>query len=189
MVDQSTTRIISAGEFLALPESDVPTQLIDGEIVMTPAPLLSHQNSITRLTVVLTALSLVEPDDLFSAPTDVHFDDGNVFQPDIAWLSPQNDQCIRVGDSHLRGAPDLIVEILSPSTEQYDRGKKFQVYETHGVREYWLVNGAGRFVEVYRLQDNAFVRYGLFAEQATFQSPVLNNAKIIVSHLFPTAHK
>ncbi len=185
MSDQSPSRTMTATEFLNLPESSTPMELVDGELMMPPAPLVSHQQIVTRLIVLLTSLPNVDIDEVLSAPTDVHFDDGNVFQPDVMWLSPANDRCWQVAGKHLQGAPDLVVEVLSPGTAQQDMGKKRQVYEQHGVREYWLVDGTARTVEVLVLREQKFVQLGLLSETDSFKSPVFSDAPIDVSKIFP----
>jgi Uma2 family endonuclease len=187
MIDHSPTRTLTATEFLSLPESSTPMQLIDGELHVSPAPLLDHQMIISRLHLLLAGVAAIGPDQLFLSPTDVHCDDDNVFQPDIAWVSSQNDNCVRVEGKHLRGAPDLVVEVLSPGTIKQDRGKKYQVYEQYGVQEYWIVDAVERYIEVFTLRpgDNKFVQLGLFNEKATFKSPVLDDATVEVSKLFP----
>jgi Uma2 family endonuclease len=186
MSDQSPARTMTATEFLDLPESSTPMELIDGELIMAPAPLLSHQKIIGRLYLLLVTLQGIDPDNILLAPTDVYFDDGNVFQPDVVWLSSTNQNCMEIGDRHLRGAPDLVVEVLSPGTAQQDMGKKRQVYEQHGVREYWLVDGAARTVEVLVLRDDTFVELGVFTEANSFKSSVLGDAVIDVSKIFPS---
>ncbi len=185
MSDQSPSRTMTATEFLNLPESSTPMELIDGELMMPPAPLLPHQSIVLRVAVLLTTLPGVDIDDVFVAPVDVHFDDGNVFQPDVSWLHPHNEQCMRIGTKHLHGAPDLVVEVLSPGTAQQDMGKKRQVYEQHGVREYWLVDGTARTVEVLVLREQKFVQLGLLSETDSFKSPVFSDAPIDVSRIFP----
>ncbi|MEO0563414.1 MAG: Uma2 family endonuclease, partial [Chloroflexota bacterium] len=74
------------------------------------------------------------------------------------------------------GAPDLVIEVLSPSTAARDRGVKFDHYETAGVREYWLIDPMGLFVEVYTLKDGTFERAGLYERGVSFQSAVLGKA-------------
>ncbi len=185
MSDQSPSRTMTATEFLNLPESSTPMELIDGELMMSPAPSLSHQKIIYRITMMFARFPQIGDDEVFLAPTDVHFDDGNVFQPDIAWLSPTNQNCMEIGNRHLHGAPDLVIEVLSPGTAQQDMGKKRQVYEQHGVREYWLVNGAARTVEVLVLREHKFEQVGVFNETDGFKSPVLSDAPIDVGKIFP----
>jgi Uma2 family endonuclease len=71
------------------------------------------------------------------------------------------------------GVPDLCIEIILPSSIKNDRADKFTLYEKHGVREYWIVESEGRFVEVYTLSDERFQRQGAYDEQQTFTSSVL----------------
>ena len=105
-------------------------------------------------------------------------------QPDVIWIGPES-RCQAVGDQYWHGTPDLVVEVLSPSTAVRDRGYKFDLYERHGVREYWLVEPEGRFLEVYVLEDGRFVRRGLYQEVDDFTSPVLGGQTIVLKDIFP----
>ena len=183
MSDQSPSRTMTATEFLNLPESSTPMELIDGELMMSPSPIISHQQIIGRIYAILIGIQPL--DQILLSPTDVHFDDGNVFQPDLLWFDPSQGNCVLVDGKYLHGAPDLVVEVLSPGTAQQDMGKKRQVYEQHGVREYWLVNGAARTVEVLVLNEQKFEQVGVFSETNSFKSPVLSDAPIDVSKIFP----
>lgn len=166
-------------EFLALPENTQPTQFIDGELIMSPTPIPRHQ--LCAVAVFRTLDDVLDDGTLVFAPSDVLLD-GNVLQPDVFWIRPDGD--CRIVDDMWQGAPDLVVEILSPSTEAQDRGRKYTLYEAGGVREYWIINAALRFVEVYVRQETPFVRQGVYQAGATFQSPVLNQARIAVNRLF-----
>src|SRR5690606_14643564 len=105
---------MTAAEFLELPESNQITELIDGEVSVSPAPLIDHQNVVLETAVILRGL--IPDGRVYIAPSDVYFDDINVVQPDIFWISDKNERCIAVGRKHFRGAPDLIVEVLSSGT-------------------------------------------------------------------------
>lgn len=139
---------------------------------MPPAPLLGHQSISTILLRVL--FPIIKTGELHHAPTDVKLGE-NGLQPDIFWVAPDNDQCIPVDGKYWQGAPDFVIEILSPSTAKRDRGTKFDIYEKHGVREYWLVEPNGQYLEVYVLTDGAFVRQGVYDAADTFTSPVLQH--------------
>jgi Uma2 family endonuclease len=104
---------------------------------------------------------------------EVHFDDGNIVEPDIFWVSGPDSKCKLGDDGYWYGAPDLIVEVLSPSTEARDRGAKYELYERYGVREYWLAHPEARFIEVFSLAAGKFTRKGLFEIEQTFFSDVL----------------
>jgi Uma2 family endonuclease len=118
------------------------------------------------------------------APTGVHFEEGQDYEPDIFGINPENTTCALVDRLYWHGAPDFIVEILSPSTAERDRGVKFDTYEKHGVHEYWLVDPEAQFVEVYILAAGRFSRLGLFGRGKSFTSLVLNNAIIQTDAIF-----
>lgn len=174
------TRMTSA-EFLALPESNLPMELLNGEILMVPAPSISHQ-LVTGNTFL--AVHTLKPDGVaMFAPTDVSFDDENTVQPDVLWCSAQNKHCIRIEDQYWQGAPDLIVEVLSPGTGRQDKNAKFKLYEKHGVREYWIADPVHKVLEVWQLQDGRYVFHGAFGPEDTFESAVLGKP-IEVSKIF-----
>src|SRR5688572_12099576 len=133
MVDKT---IVTAREFLELPETNVLTELIKGEIIVAPSPEDRHQKASGKSHIYL--VQLVSGGELRYAPADVYLDAITVVQPDLFWVSP-NSICHLVNGKYWRGAPDLVIEILSPSTTRRDRGIKFDLYEKHGVREYWLM--------------------------------------------------
>jgi Uma2 family endonuclease len=171
VVDLVQTHMTSA-EYWQLPESNLIEELIDGELIMTPPPLDVHQDKVINIAVYLKPL--IKGGYLRIAPTGVHFEDGYDFEPDIFWVAPDNDHCLLAPDGrYWHGAPDLVIEILSPSTAYRDRGIKFETYQKHGVREYWLVDPDAAFIEVYCLENEQFVRLGLFRAGQTFTSSVL----------------
>ena len=91
--------------------------------------------------MVFLLTEYVEKNDLgevFYSPIDVYFDEEDVFQPDIVFISKARLDII--GEIKIEGPPDLIIEILSPSTAYYDLGRKYEVYERSGVKEYWVVH-------------------------------------------------
>lgn len=86
------------------------------------------------------------------APYDVYIDDKNVFQPDIIFIAKENLHLIK--ENGLYGAPDMVIEILSPSTEKYDKGPKKNIYEQYGIKEYWMVESTNKSVTGYALLQN-----------------------------------
>ncbi|MCU0515005.1 MAG: Uma2 family endonuclease [Anaerolineae bacterium] len=163
---------LTAAEYATLPETLLPTELIDGEIVEMPAPTLHHQRLAARIFKVIDQL---KPDgEVYFAPADVHLDDRLVVQPDVLWVAADNTRCVNVEDKYFRGAPDLVVEILSPGTAFHDRVTKFALYEQHGTRELWLIDAAEGLIEVWSREEAAFRRVGLYGRQQTFTSPLFN---------------
>ena len=182
MSDMIKTKATFA-DYAALPETNQLIELIDGEIIVNP-PLDIHQDVLGIIYVFLR--ETLKGGKLRMAPTGIYFDEINSFEPDIFWVSPQNEKCFLGADNrYWHGAPDLIVEILSTSTASKDRGTKFDVYEQSGVREYWLVDPLSRYIEVYKNRNGAFSRLGLFELNKSFISEVLGGLTVEVNQLFP----
>ncbi len=184
MSDMIKTKTTFA-EYASLPESNQIIELIDGEVILNP-PLDAHQDVLGNIYLFLR--QRVQGGVLRMAPTGVYFDDANSFEPDIFWVSTDNDHCFLGADHRFwHGAPDLIVEVLSVSTTSKDRGIKFDVYEQSGVAEYWLVDPLAQYVEVYKLHNGTFNRIGLFEADQAFASHVLGGAQVEVSQFFSAA--
>ncbi len=168
MLDTTQTRT-TAAEFLALPETMQPMQLIEGEIIVSPSPTLFHQ---MLAFIVAKALEHMIPDGMvFLAPVDLRLDDSNVTQPDVVWVAAEG-RC-QLLYTYMQGTPELIIEILSPGTAKIDRTRKFRLYERHGVSEYWLMDPSARLVEVFTLTEGKYSRYQQFASDETLVSPRL----------------
>jgi Uma2 family endonuclease len=181
MSDQVLSRL-TAAEFLELPESMTPTELIDGVMLVSPAPKLIHQECVLRVSVLLNGLG--QSGKLYVAPVDVYFDEANVVQPDLLWLASDS-RCVPVEGQYLRGVPELVAEVLSPGSVRRDRREKFELYEKYGVREYWLLDPAERYIEIYQHDGSHFLRQGVYGPQDKFVSPVLGDQTVEVSQIFP----
>ncbi len=148
------------GDYLGWPE-DVRYELIDGEaFMMAPAPDLEHQEVAGEIFFQLRLALGEGPCKPFVAPVDVRLprldeaDDqiDTVVQPDVLVVCDPS----RLDRRGVRGAPDLVVEVLSRSTASHDHVRKRQVYERAGVKEYWLVHPTDRMVTIYRLVEGAY---------------------------------
>jgi len=182
---------ISADDFRALPETSVRVERINGRVhypfghpaetgeEMAAAPQLTHQIVAGRIyALILQAM----PGGLaLFAPVDVHFADGSTVQPDVMWVAPDS-PCERT-EKGLVGAPELVVEVLSPSTARVDKRDKFKLYELHGVKEYWIADPVARYLEVFAHVDGKFVLLGVFAPEDSFTSAALAQ-KIDVAQIF-----
>ena len=139
----------------ALPEGTM-AQLIQSQLVMSPAPTYGHQKLVVRLcTMINSFLNQHDMGEVLVAPFDVHLDDENVYQPDILFI--RNDQLSNIRKDGFHGAPDVVIELLSSFTSRYDLGQKKAGYERHGVQEYWIVDPDSKDVKGYLLEDG---RYG-----------------------------
>src|SRR3990172_2870333 len=132
-------------DYRRLPEG-APYQLIDGELVMSPAPKTKHQIISGRINRKLDLTAQGKGLVLY-APVDVYLDEENVYQPDILFLS--NAKMSRLKEDGIYGAPNMVIEILSPSTAYYDLKTKFQVYQKAGVAEYWIVDPELQTIELF----------------------------------------
>ncbi len=164
-------------------QDDKRYELIEGELVMVPSPSVDHQQILMDLAFFLR--EFVRSKDLGRisiAPMDVVLSDHDVLQPDILFISKDRGYIITPGN--IRGAPDLVVEILSPSTEQRDRTVKSTIYARYGVREFWLVSPAEHTVEVLTLGAEGYTTSGIYRAEDTLSSPLLQGLALPVKALF-----
>lgn len=173
---------LTAAEFWQLPEGDERFELINGELIEMPTPIPDHQEVVFKSALAVNQLIPVVGGKVFIAPLEVYLDEENIPQPDVMWLAPDS-RCV-VGAKHLQGAPDLIVEVFSPSTKQRDKDDKFKLYQRHGVREYWMIDPAERTIEVWTWIEGRFSLNGLYTLNQTFTSAVLGGQSIEVKSLF-----
>lgn len=174
-------------DYRTLPEdSGRRYELLHGELLMAPAPTPRHQRVSANLEFLLQ--QFVRQQNLgivLHAPLDVVFGRGEareVTQPDIIFISSAQ-QAI-VGRREIAGAPDLIVEILSPATAERDCGYKKTLYARYGVREYWIVDPETRQIEVYRLAETGFVREARFDDRGSLHTPLLPGLQIPLAEAF-----
>ncbi len=137
-----------------LPEGTL-AQLINNQIYMSPAPSDIHQKILDRVYRQLG--NYIEEQQLGetrTAPYDVYFNIKNAFQPDIIFISKENENKIHINGFY--GAPDLIIEILSPASWRFDKEDKKDIYERCGVREYWMIDPSNKTAEGFYLAGNEY---------------------------------
>ena len=169
-------------DYVNAPE-DKRYELLDGELLMTPAPGERHQSTVALLGWKL--IQFVSENRLgrvYIAPFDVVLSDTDVVQPDLLFVS--NERAHIVTPANIRGAPDLVVEILSPSTAERDRSFKRTLYAKHGVMEYWMVDAAAKTVTVLRLGERRFDVAGTYGEGDTLTSAALPGFALHVDDIF-----
>ena len=162
---------------------DTRYELIDGELILAAAPRRAHQRTEIKLATRLD--TFVDENDLgevYSAPFDVVLSDTDVVQPDLLFVSKERLHIIN--DDNIRGAPDLVVEILSPSTAGRDRTIKRTLYAKHGVKEYWQVNTDAKSVTVLTLGNGGFELANIYGEGQTLTSPTLEGFTLSLDEIF-----
>jgi Uma2 family endonuclease len=149
-------RLLTKEDYWALPDDGPRYQLIEGNLHMAPSPNRFHQDISRTILVEITKYLETHPIGiLYHAPFDVVLTDVNVFQPDLAFFSEKRRRFLT--DKGAEGAPDLVVEILSPSTAKLDLEKKRVVYARTGVDELWIVDPTVGEFWIYHLQKNSEV--------------------------------
>ena len=175
---------LTVQDYLNIPEEDENRyELINGELYMAPAPSWEHQESSGNLYSILRAFVLANLlGRVVYSPIDMFLSDGDVFQPDIVFIS--NERLGIIHSDGIHGAPDLVIEVLSPGTERIDRTLKSERYEMFDVSEYWQANPIAKTILVLRARDGAFERVGLFTEGMTLETPLLPGLRVEVSEVF-----
>ena len=130
------------------------TEIIGGKVVMMASPLINHITIGYNLSRLFGNYLEDKPCRPYPDGTALFLEEGKEeYKPDMMVVCDPN----KIGRDGIYGAPDLVVEILSPSTARYDKKQKKQAYERNGVREYWIVDPANRSIEQYILENGAFV--------------------------------
>jgi Uma2 family endonuclease len=177
-----TRRRATIEEFWSLPESVLPVEYVNGEIITAPTPTPLHQRVSGNMSFALHAHVLKEGlGQLYCAPLDVILTTGEVVQPDIFLLTPK--QAARaLAEERVYDVPVFAVEILSPGTASHDMITKRELYEKNGVREYWIVDVKKRSVAQLVLRKKRYVVREL-GEADTIKSSVLEGFEMNVGEL------
>ena len=169
-------------DYCMLPE-EKRYELIDGELYMAPAPGSVHQFISRNLGFLLwDFVSSNQLGEVAFAPFDVILSDEDVVQPDLFFVSRERQDIISARGCE--GPPDLVVEILSPSTQQRDRGLKRKLYAKYGVRELWLVDPESKTIEVLGLEADDFATLAVYPEDTPLSSPLISGLALPVDRVF-----
>jgi Uma2 family endonuclease len=181
--------LFTYGDYLKW-DDDERWELIDGIAYnMTPAPSRFHQKISLELILQLGNFFRKTPCDVYAAPFDVRLPEGDeadeavrtVVQPDISVICDQS----KLDDKGCKGSPDLIVEILSPSTARKDMKEKFVRYERAGVREYWIVDPSGKIVTVFKLSsEGLFGRPDVYGKEDRIKISIVEGLEVELLSVF-----
>ena len=174
-------------EFQTLPrDGSKRFELIEGEVFMTPSPNTKHQMAAGNLHFALRRF--IDDHDLgrvFFAPYDIVFSRWTALEPDLLFI--RKERLSIITDANVQGAPDLVIEILSPSNKEYDRETKHRVYEEAGVAEVWYVDPEKRSVEVLNLgPDRRYEVTAKLSGNAAIVSKVLPGLPLTLDEVFAT---
>jgi len=163
---------LTYADYLLLPDDGYIYQIIDGELHMAPAPSPYHQRISRNIEFLLWSfVSKNGLGEILDSPCDVVLSPQDIVQPDLLFIS--RDRSHIIGERYIEGPPDLIVEILSPSTVELDRKHKKELYQRYGVKEYWIVDPNRKEVEVYTLEGGRYSLHGRFGANESLNSPLL----------------
>ena len=169
-------------DYCATPD-DERYELINGRLMMVPAPNTKHQKVLGSLHFELRRFTKEHAlGEVYVAPYDVYLSDTDVVQPDLLFISRAREHIVT--EQNVRGAPDLVIEILSPSTAEKDLGEKRDLYERHGVLEYWIVDPGAETVAVHRQGDRRLELAETLGRGSTLRTALLDGLQLRLDDIF-----
>jgi Uma2 family endonuclease len=187
MITRSQSPRLTYQDLLRLPDDLLRHELIDGEHYVSPAPAVKHQDIVLNLGRILSIFVRANRlGKVMVGPVDVLFTEHDVVEPDVLFVAAAHGD--RVRERYVASAPDLVVEVLSPSNRGYDRIKKRRLYEAQGVPEYWIVDPSTETLEVYRAASlgGRLARCASLSRAAgdTLETPLLPGLQILLREVF-----
>lgn len=176
-----TTKTWTAEDYLQMDENP-NQQLVNGKLIMSPSPSRFHQKISILLSSLLLQHAKTKGDEVYAAPTDVHLDQTNILQPDLIYVQKEN--LDKLSQRGIEGAPDLVIEIISPSNSYLDRYEKKYLYQNFKVKEYWIVDPGNLTLEVYQLAENEYKMAQYLVEKGAVKSPLLSDLNISLETIF-----
>ena len=165
------------------PDDGKRYEVIDGQLYVTPAPVPEHQGvSIALCAYLWPYVRQHGLGQLYAAPIGVILDEETAVQPDLVYISQERQQII--GERSIDGAPDLVVEILSPGTRSRDRGIKQRRYAEAGIPHYWIVDPTTRALEAYRLGEPGYELTGTYSPGSVFRPELFPGLEIPIDTLW-----
>lgn len=179
----SSVYYLTYADWLATPDDNVMREIVEGELYVVPPPSIEHQRISRKIEIRLDRyLEKRGTGEVFDAPVGLKLDDRNLLEPDL--IVVLGDGLATLDKHAVIGPADLVVEILSPGTAQRDVGVKRRIYESAGVREYWIVDPEARHIEVLALRDGAYASDGVYDVEGTLTSPVLPGFELVLREVF-----
>lgn len=176
---------VSYADLERAPEDGRRYELYDGEVFVVPAPLPRHQVVQQSIAERLHEYARDHGGFSVASPIDIVFSDYDVLQPDVVYFSAARAHLVDL-DRVIRDAPDLCVEVISPSTEVTDRGRKMQMFARYGVREYWIVDPHAERIEIHSLRGSGYSLVATLSGSDPIASPILERLTTSASSIFPS---
>jgi Uma2 family endonuclease len=177
----TTVRKLTYADYEKIPADGFRHEIIGREEFMTPAPNLDHQAVLLSIAALLRAHVMSKKlGRVYVAPTDVLLSMNDIVEPDVLFVSEKRVSILT--EKNIQGAPDLVIEILSPSTQAEDRGPKLALYERSGVAEYWIVDPPSRTVEIREFGMTRRTR--VYKEGQSFESAILPGLMVRLADVF-----
>jgi Uma2 family endonuclease len=168
MADLANTKL-TYDDLVALPDDGLRHELINGDHLVSPSPLLRHQAVAGRLYALLLMFVDAHPQgQVFIAPCDVILSPFDVVVPDILFVAAKHEEILTA--KNVQGPPDLVVEVLSPGSRRIDEVRKYRLYQRTGVQEYWVVDPRRNRVTIHRRDRR---RGGLTRGNRGFAAPLV----------------
>ncbi len=184
-VRDTAHRKLTYEDYVLIPEDLLRHEILDGEHYVTPAPGRDHQGALGNLFLkIATFVRQHRLGTVLFAPFDVLLSPHDIAQPDLLYIS--NERAALLTEANAKGAPDLVIEVLSKSTRRRDETLKRDRYERFGVLEYWLADPVGRTVRVYRRVEAGFAAPEDLSAAAgdVLTTPLLPGFEMLVSEIF-----
>ncbi len=166
------------------PEDGRRYELYDGEVLVVASPMPLHQLVSRRLAALFESLVAAQGGTFLTAPIDIVFSEYNVLIPNLVFFVEDRKHLVPL-DAPIRDAPDLAVEILSPSTAATDRGRKMQMFARYGVREYWIIDPVEERLEIHTLKPGGYELAQVATGPFPIRSPLMPELDAPVELLFP----
>jgi Uma2 family endonuclease len=177
----------TSADLEVLPEGSTRYEIVDGELFMTRAPDWNHQETCSNIARELSQWSRQSGRGRVSVAPGVIFSDSDNVIPDVVWISHERFAAIVDEAGHLTGAPELVVEVLSPGAqnERRDRDAKLKLYSVRGVHEYWIADWRGQQIDIYRRSQAVLHPAATLFAADELTTPLLPGFACPVRHLFP----
>ena len=183
MGDEPAPLLLTLEEFYALSEGPPDYEFEEGKLIDMPRPHPRHQAILRELVAEITIYLRSKPIGTVWPEVDVQISRSRVYAPDLVFLAADNRERLRHLEGRIIGAPDLVVEIVSPSSASRDRVAKFNAYRQAAVPWYWLVDGESLVVEEFQLTPAGYLAIARVAAGGTFQPQLFPDLQIKLANL------